>query len=1654
MKHDSFETVDVADPVAGAGAYLARDRLLSLCSAAPLPESTHGVALLADIANFTSLTELLHASHGPRDGAEVLISYTNQVYAQLIEQAHAHGGSVIDFAGDAILCWFDGACETTLLRAVAAGLAMLASAPACAAPAPAAWRQHFALKVSIAAGPARRMAPGHPKYGRLDSIAGTAINRLAGLEPLLQPGALVVDRDSLAPVRHRLRWDASLAHVVTGLRVDVAPIALTPPAPLPPHLLRQWLPAPVRRQLAHAGHPEFGCEIRRAVVVFLRFARRDYQHEADAARLLERLVRHTQEVAQRFGGHLLQLSLSDKGNYLYLVFGAPIARENAAGRAIRAALALLAPSPASAPFGILAGGIASGYARIGSYGAPQRRAYGVIGGPVNLAARLMEAARPGELLAPAWLAGAVSGAPASARGALTLKGMAAPCEVVCLGAEAHERGPAPAPGGAVRSHHGAALRALEQRLDGLQRGAGAALLVEGAPGIGKTVLLHTLADAARARGIVVVASAVNEFEQTSLYAPWRRVFAALFASDAALATELAALDNGLARAAPLVMHALHRGAPAGRMSGIGAGAHDSAAQLRAQLTREALAALVDAQARRAPLLLVLDDAHWFDSASLSLLAMLARADLPLMLLVAARDGSAGAGAVAARLGLADGARLPLAPLPAPALLAVASARVKAAAMSAEAGAFVLDKSGGNPFFAEQLVLSLKQLGHLYVTHGLCQLSAAGGAGSAILPDSIEEVITARLDRLTARQLHLTKLASALDGAFDARLVAGLAAAAAGDDAPPPAAIDAGLAELHALEILAPVSDTPGSYRFRDTLVRDVAYHLMLASQRSLLHRWLALRYETAGGDRLDALLPVLARHWQQVAADPAADADALARAIGLLHRAALQAVRAHALGEAARHLQYALPLLARGPDSSARVCLETELQALLGYCLSTQRGFGDAAVEQAYRRGYALAQLADPTPSLGFSLYGLFSFYASRAEYAPAQRLAAQMLQLGQSSGSGGGDAALCAFAHHSMGISAFLAGEPDAARASLARSDALCDALAPADFLGFANELPLFNGAWHILALASSGRVDAARQRYAAVLSASAHAPHAQAFVLCFAMLPVWERDFEATLHACDRLDALSQRHGFDLYAAAARVYRGWTLALRGDDGAGAALAAGALPLLRAVQLNSFLPLFLALAAEAQLSAGDTDAAAAMLAEARAAERAAGAGFCSARLAHLQRQIPSPRRTAVTLPLPPQLQPNPAPVPRLAAYWHAIALCTPFDGAAVTVAEVWLDSTAGVMRVLQCRLDGAYLDMLFAGGQAWILESEGGSAPWAAIGPFPSGCVVPDSDWFGRQSLRSPGRGRLLGVECDWWVGLTTCHNPINPDNPPAPTDQVGNWFWFDSASALPLQMMFINSDNSYRLPILGEFAKVTFTRSDQIADPGLAALLARCADARPAPPGASVADGAGRAPLMAAQPGMAARLLPGLRLPDAGDRLPVWAERLYLSSFTIATYDSAPNAPYPTQVYYEAGPAHMLTRLQLQDGSQEDCILDAGSTHVVRRWSDGRHQVVAQLPVGLPYRDWLARDGAGIVAAIDRHPLFFPDGTLLLISAPSDHGRVFWIWYSGDGVPLSFLEAPQCANVQLVLTEYAAMALPDTPFDPALFVVPAAQKEPAHGA
>ena len=327
--------------------YIPMDRRQAMARGESLPDRTEGAALFADISGFTPLTEALAQELGARRGAEELTKYLNIIYDGLIEEVYRYHGSVIGFSGDAITCWLDG---DDGLRAAACALSMQQT------------MQHFSsvrspsgltfpldIKVAVAAGSARRFRVGDPQIQYWDVLAGATLDRLAEAEHEAERGEVVVSAEVAVRSNPDLRvgqWregeePGSRFAVVTGLnsKVEDHPWPILPGDALPEEMVRPWiLPANYERVIS--GQDKFQAELRPAVALFLRFGGIDYDRDGAAGEKLDAYVRWVQGTIAHYNGSLLQVTIGDKGSYLYVAFGAPVAHEDDAARAILAAMQL------------------------------------------------------------------------------------------------------------------------------------------------------------------------------------------------------------------------------------------------------------------------------------------------------------------------------------------------------------------------------------------------------------------------------------------------------------------------------------------------------------------------------------------------------------------------------------------------------------------------------------------------------------------------------------------------------------------------------------------------------------------------------------------------------------------------------------------------------------------------------------------------------------------------------------------------------------------------------------------------------------------------------------------------------------------------------------------------------------------------------------------------------------------------------------------------------------------------------------------------------------------------------------------------------------------------------------------------------------------
>lgn len=998
-------------------AYLPIDRRVALANGRSLPNRTHGAALFADISGFTPLTEALVRESGRLRGAEELTQQLNAVYTPLIEKVHQYGGCVISFSGDAITCWFNG---DEGVRAAACALAMQQVMGGFTdLRTPGGTAVSLAIKVALTVGPVRRFLVGDEAIQRMDALAGATLDHMAAAERQAQPGEVVLGPAAMASVGgyvHVVAWrsdeQGARYAVIDGLRVPVtlsAPWPEIPRAAFTPGQLRPWLLPPVYEQLAASGEQQFLAELRPAVTLFLRFSGLDYDGDDAVGEKLDAYIRWAQAVLARYEGYLLQLTVGDKGSYFYAVFGAPIAHDDDATRAVAAALELRQPPPELSFVTAPQIGLSQGRMRTGAYGSETRRTYGVLGDEVNISARLMAAAQPGQILLSNHLAELVSRQyECRSLGTMRLKGKAAPlpvCELVGrrgMGERPFLTFDQPLVG------READLRQLTLAAERAQAGQGQIVRLQGAAGIGKSHLAAAFATQLAAQGFRVAQGDCQSTTQGTPYAPWRQILRMLLglngetrppsAEIAHVAVQIEQLNPNWSLRLPLLGDAL----------GLPIPDNSATAAFDPRLRQEALFTLVVDMIRRwageRPLFLLLEDVHWLDEVSGNLTVALGRAlaDAPILLLLAQRPPLPTDRPVAPELdSLPYYQWVDLAELTDDGVAALLAQRLGGPPTPLTL-ALVQAQAQGNPFFAEELATALLEAGHLYLNaddgtwrlsdamfDGLRQAGALVKEGGEWLldpdislavadlgiPDSIHGLVLSRLDRLGEGAKLTLKVASVIGRTFGLALL---------DHAHPsrPKLLllqeqlnEVAERDFVRLEIPAPQL----VYIFKHNTTQDVAYQTLLYAQRRALHRVIAEWYEEKHErEALAPYYPLLAYHWRQ------AEAPEKERLYARL--AGEQAAARFANEEAISYFTRALQLL---PPEAARERYEVLLGRTAVYHLSGLR-------EEQAQDLTALQTLANnlDTPKVQAAVALRFAdYYEAMSDYSAAELSARQAVR-------------------------------------------------------------------------------------------------------------------------------------------------------------------------------------------------------------------------------------------------------------------------------------------------------------------------------------------------------------------------------------------------------------------------------------------------------------------------------------------------------------------------------------------------------------------------------------------------------------------------------------------------------------------------------------
>ncbi|HEY1015108.1 MAG TPA: tetratricopeptide repeat protein, partial [Herpetosiphonaceae bacterium] len=878
-----------------ASIFIPIDRRLALAGGRELPERSHGAALFADISGFTPLTEALAQELGAKGGPEAVTHQLNIIYTAVIQEIERFGGSVIGFAGDSITCWFDGDVGW---RALSSAVAIQAAMREFAVlETPAGKQIELAIKVAVAVGPVRRFLVGDPAIQYIDALAGATLDRMARAEQLAGKGEIVASAEVAEELGARLavaEWragpDGGRFAVIASLEKQ-APARSWPalePGALTVEQVRPWLLAPVYQRIA-AGQSRFLAELRPVVAMFIRFGGIAYDSDPQAGRLLDSLIRWIQQVLTRYDGALLQLVIGDKGSYVYGTFGAPLANDDDEVRAIAAALDLLHPPAELGQLARLQIGLSRGRMRAGAYGSPTCRTYSVLGDDVNLAARLMQSAAPGQVLvSQAMIDAADYVYQFKSIGLVELKGksQAIPVAAVLGRRQAATQRPIslfPTP----LMGRDAELAILGQALAPTLAGRGQVLRLEGPAGLGKSHLSAEFAERAAEAGLRLTVGTCLSTSQDVAYTPWRQILRDLcgLADDApgedpatADQRQVSQLEGFIRELNPAWLLRLPL---LGDLLQLPVPENPATEMFDPRLRQEALIALtidlLQVLAARQPLLLLLEDVHWIDEASERLTLALGRAlaDNQLLLLIVHRPPlSAGQPILAELDRLPHHRRLELGELGAEGIDALMRHQLGGppAPLTLEV---IQALAQGNPFFTEELVATLREAGRLAplddgswgLTPPMVEalqaarcLTRQEGALRLLpdaqlsgvdlgIPDSIHGIVLSRLDRLPESHKLTLKVASVIGRIFRLELLAQAHPLRPSGDEVLDQITMLEDRDFARLELPAPWL----AYMFKHSITQQVAYGTLLESQQRELHRLVGESLERLEPEAIDQL---------------------------------------------------------------------------------------------------------------------------------------------------------------------------------------------------------------------------------------------------------------------------------------------------------------------------------------------------------------------------------------------------------------------------------------------------------------------------------------------------------------------------------------------------------------------------------------------------------------------------------------------------------------------------------------------------------------------------------------------------------------------------------------------------------------------------------
>jgi len=975
-------------------AYIPQDRRIALAHGLELPDRTAGAALFADISGFTPLTEALVQALGPQRSAEELSRWLNLIYDALIAEIERYRGSVLIFSGDAITCWFDnqgsqseeyqpdiaseqlGPSHLTpaVLRATACAFAMQQTMQQFAKVAvQGVGAFSLAIKIAVAAGSVRRFIVGDPTIQTIDVLAGKTIDRLAVGEHHAEKGDIVLDDQAVAALGDQVSIVEWRTDQETNTRFAVTNKLnrIVEPTPWPPlstvtlnvEQIQPWTLPPVYDRLT-SGMGDFLTELRPTIALFLHFSGIDYDNDPQAQSKLDAYIRAVQRILARYNSYLLNLTIGDKGSYLYASFGAPLAYEDDATRSVSAALELRDLKMEYITNVQI--GVSQGRARTGSYGGVNRRTYSALGDDINLAARLMQNAPVGEALITSRVRKATIAFTWEELAPIQVKGKTQPITVYRLIGEPKHR--------TVHFHEPkyalpmvgreAELALIEQKFDAALAGHGQILGITAEVGMGKTRLVVEVIGIARRRSMLGYSGECQSYGTNTSYLVWQNIWQGFFGLDPAwpLHQQIQTLEDELTQINPTLLPRLPL---LGAVLNLQIPDNELTETFSTKLRKESLEALlVDclrSRTHETPLLIVLEDCQWLDPLSHDLLEVISRAvaDLPVVVTFAYRPPQLKQQITSHINQLTYFTEIELVNLQAGEVGQLVSLKLaqiygEKIEMLPALSERISARAEGNPFYIEELIN--------YLHDRNINPQQSDVLEQIDLPTSLYSLVLSRIDQLSENQKTLLKMASVIGRFFHVAMLWGISNQFGDEEQ-----VRNHLEILSKLELT--ILDAPEpelAYLFKHVLTQEIAYETLPFATRAVLHEQIGEYIEKTYQSVITQYVYLLAHHFGH--------SENKEKMCDYLLKAGEQAQANYANRDAVSYYERLLPILTD----------EKRLDVLLklGRVLELEGNW--TAADEQYRQCLKIAEQYDDRQKQGMAQFSIAELLRKHSRYPEA----------------------------------------------------------------------------------------------------------------------------------------------------------------------------------------------------------------------------------------------------------------------------------------------------------------------------------------------------------------------------------------------------------------------------------------------------------------------------------------------------------------------------------------------------------------------------------------------------------------------------------------------------------------------------------------------